>query len=375
MALLTSAGLFIKSLVNVSRVDLGINVNDVVTFGISPELNAYTPARSRALFERVEDELRATPGVSTVSAALVPVLAGSNYGSDVAVQGFKKGPDTDANARYNEISAGFFRAMGIPLLSGREFEVADVSGSPQVAIVNQAFLKKFNLGKEAVGKFMSTGGDETLDIQIVGVVADAKYSEVKQVIPPQFFFPYRQDSTLGSMIFYVRTSLDPSRLLRTLPAVLAKLDPNLPLENLKTLPQQVKENVFLDRMVSTLAAAFAALATLLAAVGLYGVLAYTVAQRTREIGVRMALGAHGGQVRGLIVRQVGRMTLVGGVVGIAGALALGKAAQSLLFGLQGNDPGVLALSTLLLAAVAFGAGYIPALRASRVHPMQALRYE
>jgi predicted permease len=375
MALLTSAGLFIKSLINVSRVDLGIKVNDVVTFGISPELNGYTPARSRALFERVEEELTATPGVTAVSVALVAVLAGNNYGSDVAVQGFKKGPDTDANARYNEISVGYFHTMGIPLLAGREFEVGDVSGSPRVALVNQAFAKKFNLGNDVVGKFMSSGGDEKLDVQIVGLVEDAKYSEVKQVIPPQFFYPYRQDSTVGSMNFYVRTSLDPSRLLRTLPAVLAKLDPNLPLENLKTLPQQVKENVFLDRMISTLAAAFAALATLLAAVGLYGVLAYTVAQRTREIGVRMALGAHGGQVRGLIVRQVGRMTLIGGVIGIAGALALGKAAQSLLFGLQGNDPVVLTLSTLLLAAVAFGAGYIPALRASRVHPMQALRYE
>jgi ABC-type antimicrobial peptide transport system permease subunit len=146
-------------------------------------------------------------------------------------------------------------------------------------------------------------------------------------------------------------------------------------EELKTMPQQVRENVFLDRMISMLAAAFAVLATLLAAVGLYGVLAYTVAQRTREIGVRMALGADGGRVRGMVLRQVGRMVLVGGVVGIGAALGLGRAARSLLFELEGHDPTVVALATALIALVAFGAGYIPALRASRVEPMQALRYE
>jgi ABC-type antimicrobial peptide transport system permease subunit len=153
------------------------------------------------------------------------------------------------------------------------------------------------------------------------------------------------------------------------------LDPDLPLENLKTLPQQVRENVFLDRMISTLSAAFAALATLLAAVGLYGVLSYTVAQRTREIGVRMALGADGGRVRMMVLRQVGLMTLIGGVIGIAGALALGKAAGSLLFGLEGHDPIVVVTAAAALTLVAFIAGYIPARRASKVNPMQALRYE
>ncbi|NOT09758.1 MAG: FtsX-like permease family protein, partial [Gemmatimonadales bacterium] len=155
----------------------------------------------------------------------------------------------------------------------------------------------------------------------------------------------------------------------------AGLDPNLPVDNLKTLPQQVRENVFLDRMISMLSAAFAALATLLAAIGLYGVLAFTVAQRTREFGVRMALGADGRRVRGMVLRQVGRMTLIGGIIGIGGALALGRAAQTLLFGLQGADPVVLGVATALLTIVALGAGYLPARRASQVHPMQAIRYE
>jgi predicted permease len=375
MALLISAGLFVRSLVNVSRVDLGLRVDHVAVFGISPELNGYTHARARALFDRVEQDLAAVPGVNGVAVTLVPVLSGSNWNTDVNVEGFKHDQDSNLSSSFNEVSAGFFGTLGIPLLAGREFTLADAGTAPKVVIVNEAFTKKFKLGRDAVGRRIATDRDSQPNIEIVGVVQNAKYSEVKQEIPPQFFTPYRQDSTIGAVNFYVRTSLEPEQILRTIPAVIAKLDPNLPVEDLKTMPQQVRENVFLDRMIGTLSSAFALLATLLAAVGLYGVLAYTVAQRTREIGVRMALGADGRRVRGMVLRQVGRMTLVGGVIGVAAALALGRAAQSLLFGLEGHDPLVVVLATLVLAAVALAAGYVPALRASRVEPMRALRYE
>jgi len=206
-------------------------------------------------------------------------------------------------------------------------------------------------------------------------VQNAKYSEVKQEVPALFFSPYRQSTRVGSINIYVRGAGDPAPMLRSVPAVVARLDPNLPIEDLKTLPQQVRENVFLDRMISTLSGAFAFLATLLAAVGLYGVLAYTVSQRTREIGLRMALGADSARIRRLILKQVGWMTLIGAVAGVAGAYYLGKAAASLLFQLQPYDPLVIVSSVVLLTLVALGAGFIPAYRASRVHPMQALRYE
>jgi ABC-type antimicrobial peptide transport system permease subunit len=265
--------------------------------------------------------------------------------------------------------------LGVQVISGREFTESDRMGSTRVVLVNEAFAKKFNLGKDAVGKFMSDEGPDSLNLQIVGLVQNAKYSDVKRDVPPLFFRPWRQDPRAGSMYFYIKTSLPPEQLLRVIPATIKRIDPGLPVEDLKTMPQQIRENIFLDRMISILSAAFAVLATLLAGVGLYGVLAYSVAQRTREIGVRMALGADGGRVRGLVMRQIGGMLLAGGIVGIAAAIGLGRAAQSLLYGLQGHDPIVFALSVALLAGIAALAGYLPARRAAQVDPMQALRYD
>jgi predicted permease len=364
----------VKSLINVSKVDLGLKIDNVVTFAISPGLNGYEPGRSLTLYQRLEQELAGLPAVTGVATARVPLLAGNNWGNDVSVEGFQKGPDTDANARYNEINPGYFRTLGVPLMSGREFTDGDVAGAPKVVIVNEAFAKKFNLGRDAVGKHMAQG-DGKLDIEIVGLVQNAKYSQVKQEVPPLFFRPYRQSERVGSNTFYVRTVSDPAQILRAIPTVVARLDPNLPVEDLKTMPQQVRENVFLDRMISTLSAAFAFVATILAAIGLYGVLAYTVSQRTREIGLRMALGADAARVRRMVLKQVAVLIAIGGVIGIGVAVLLGHFAESLLYQLKGYDPAVLSLTAVLLTVVALAAGYIPAYRASRVHPMQALRYE
>ncbi len=379
MLLLASSGFFVKSLLNVSRLDLGFKIDHVVTFGLSPDLNGYSVDRTRLFFQRLEDELRAAPGVTAVTMSNVPLLAGTNRSRGVAVQGFKAGPDTDSGSRYNRVGPGYFSALGIPLIAGREFTNADTVNSVKVALVNQTFAKKFGLGNDAVGKLMGWAPGEgyrsKLDTTIVGVVEDAKYSEVKQTVPPQFFVPYRQDEGLGGMHVYVRTSGDVAQAASAITAAVKRLDPNLPIEELETLPEQVRNNTYLDRMMTTLSAAFALLATLLAAIGLYGVLAYTVAQRTREIGLRMALGAAPDRVRGMVLRQVAIMTLVGALAGLAGALAVGKAAQSMLFQMTGADPTVLALSAVAVALVALCAGFIPAHRASRVDPMRALKYE
>jgi predicted permease len=375
MALLISAGLFLKSLVNVSRTDLGLSTEQVATFRISPMRSGYDSTRATVLYEQVEQELAAMPGVTGVSNAVVAILNGNNWGTDVRVQGYDCGPDVDCNSRYNVVGTKFLDVLGMQLLGGREFTDSDRLGGARVAMVNEAFVRKFNLGKDVIGKFMSRNGNDTLNIQIVGLVKDAAYSEVKDEIPPLFFTPWRQEARTSALTFYVRTTQRPEDVLQSVQTLLRRMAPTVPVEDLKTLPQQVKENVFLDRMISTMASAFAVLATLLAAVGLYGVLAYSVTQRTREIGVRMALGADAARVRGLVMRQMAVMTLVGSVIGIAAAFALGRAAQSQLYQLEGHDPLVFSAAVVVLALVAFGAAWLPARRAALVDPMQALRYD
>ena len=374
MALLIAAGLFVKSLSNIARVDLGLKTENVVTFGISPELSGYTQERSQALFSKIEEELATQPGVTSVSGAVVAVLAGNNWGTDVSVQGFQRGPDIDSNARFNMVGPDYFRTLGIPLLAGREFTRQDAAKSPRVAIVNEAFLRKFKLGSDAVGKMMSDEGPE-LSMQIVGVVKDAKYAQVKQAVPPLFFRPYKQMDRVSSLNFYVKTAGDPAQFVGQVRALMQRIDQNLPVEDLRTLPEQVRQNVFMDRFIGMMSTSFAVLATLLAAVGLYGVLAYTVAQRTREIGLRMALGAAPGRVRLMVLRQVGLMTLIGGVVGLLASLWISRLAEQLLFEMKGRDPLVFVAATASLALVALAAGFIPAHRASKVDPMTALRYE
>ena len=378
MALLMSAGLFLKSLWKIKRVDLGVNVERLVTFSLDPEASGYDSVRSRALFDRVEQELAAIPGAVAVASTMVPLIAGSNWNNGVKVEGYTpENSDERVSSSFNAVDAGFFRAINVDILAGREFTDADISGRPKVAIVNEAFVKRFKLGANPVGKRMAVGRADSipLDIEIVGLVRDFKYSNVKRDIPPVFFRPHRQMSGVGEMNFYVRTDGDPNAIVRAIPAVVRRVDGMLPVDGLRTMPEEIRRNTFEDRMISTLSSVFALLATLLAAVGLYGVLAYSVAQRTREIGVRMALGANAPQVRALVLRQVGLMVLVGGAIGLAGAVALGKVAQSMLYQMSGADPVVMVAAVVTLSLVALSAGYVPALRASRVDPMQALRYE
>jgi predicted permease len=378
MALLMSAGLFLKSLWKIKRADLGVRVENLVTFSVTPRQSGYDSTRTRVLFARIEEELAALPGASAVTSALVPLIAGSNWNTTIRVQGFRSdGDNAKSNASFNAVGSAHFRTIGVPLLAGREFTGADNARSPKVAIVNETFARRFGLGANPVGKRMAIGSSDTipLDIEIVGLVRDTKYSSVKAEIPAVFFTPHRQTPGVSSMYFYVRTGSYPSSMLRAMRSVVQRLDPMLPVENLRTMPEEIRINTFEDRMFTTLAGAFALLATLLASIGLYGVLAYSIAQRTREIGVRMALGADARDVRWLVLRQVGLMTAIGAVIGLAGALALGKSAQSMLYKISEADPVVMTLSVAFLALVALAAGYVPARRASRVDPIQALRYE
>jgi predicted permease len=375
-ALLSVAGLFIVSLVNVARVDLGIERDGLITFSVSPYLNGYSAAQSLALFERLEEELTGVPGVVSVSATSVPILANTNFVNNLTVEGFEAGPDADTTASFARTGTDYFRTLGIPLLAGRDFSRADRTGSPQVAIVNEAFARRFNLGANAVGRRMAlgAGGNRPLNIEIVGLVRDAPYSEVKEAPPAQFYMPYRQ-ADAGTMTFYVRTSANTRALLATVTSVLARLDGDLPIVNLRTMDEQIRDNTTRDRVLGTLSSSFAALATLLAAIGLYAVLAYGVAQRLREFGIRIALGAQRGHVRWLVLSQVMRIGAIGGVIGAGLAFGLGRVSEAMLFGVAGSNIAVIGGAVLLVLIVTLAAGTVPARRATAVNPIQMLRNE
>lgn len=372
-ALLAVAGLFIFSLVNVSRIELGIRREGLVTFGVAPYQNGYTPDQSRALFARIEDELRALPGVTSVTATTVSILSGSGSSNGLRVEGFDAGPTTDTGASYGRTSTDYFRTLGVPLIAGREFADSDTKNSPLVAVVNQAFVRKFNLGSRTIGTHFGLGtGTGPFDIEIVGLVADTKYSGVRDDVPAQFFMPYRQ-TDVGYLTFYVRGPADPRPLLGMIPPLVARLDANLPIDNFRTMDEQVWENTTRERLLSTMSAAFAGLAVVLAAIGLYAVLAYGVAQRVREFGIRIALGAKNADVRWLVLLQVGRVSVIGGVIGAVLAFAIGRAGQAMLYDVQGYSTPIVAGAVLMVLTVVVLAAIVPARRAIRVQPIEVLR--
>ncbi len=374
-ALLATAGLFVVSLVNLARSELGIQREGLVTFRLSPYLNGYSPERALALFERVEDELRGIPGVVAVTSSTMSVLASDSWNNNVTVEGFDAGQDGNTTVSVTRTSLDYFRTLGIPMLAGREFTRADGPDAPKVAIVNEAFARKFNLGSQVIGKrlAMGAGGNRPLDIQIVALVRDAKYSEVREPAPPQLAMPYRQDR-VGPLTFYARTSsADTRALVSAIPSLIARLDANLPIANLRTMDDQIWDNTARDRVLSTLSTAFAVLATVLAAIGLYAVLAYGVAQRLREFGIRIALGAKGADVRRLVLGHVTRIALIGSAVGAALAFGMGRLAGAMLIGVDGYDASVIASAAMLAVIVALLAGALPARRASAVNPIEALR--
>jgi predicted permease len=368
--LLIPTGLFLKSLVNLTHVDLGMRTDNVVGFSISPLLNGHSNEQSQALFQRAEAELAAIPGVRSVTSAMVPLITGANWGNDVTVQGRAR-TDND-HSMYNEIGPGFFGKMGIPLIAGREFTESDNLAGPHVAIVNEQFVKTFLPGRNPLGVRFSGAA---ADCEIVGIVKDSHYAEVKQAPPSLSYLPWRQDKTLGSLQFYVRSAIPVRQAVPAIRRVIANIDRELPAENLRTLDEQVQQNIRTDRIILQLASVFAALATGLAMLGLYGVMAYSVTQRTREIGIRTALGAAPSRIRVMVLRESGIILALGLIAGVPAAMLLAEYTESQLFGVQAKDVMVVAAAAVALAVTSAAASFLPARRAVRISPMEALRYE
>ena len=371
LLLLISAGLFAKSLLNLSRVDLGFRSDHLLTFSLSPKLNKYDDTRAAALYEQLLTRLTAMPGVESATASDLPAIADSNRGSNVGIEGFTPPDGMDPEANTASIEPDYFRTMGVPLIAGREFTASDTTNTPEVVIVNQAFVRKFFGGGEALGRHLKVGPKTA---EIVGVVRDTKYSNVKEA-PRTVFYTAQRQHEQQNLFFYLRTRTSPELAATAVRHEIAQLDSNLPLRDLRSMDAQIRENIFEDRIMSQLTMLFAGLATVLAAAGIYGVLAYNTARRTREIGIRMTLGATARRVRVMVLRDALWMLAAGAAFGLSAAAALTRLLASQLYGLQPSDPSIYIASTMLLAAISLLSAYLPAHGASAVDPNLALRHE
>ncbi|HEY5330382.1 MAG TPA: ABC transporter permease [Acidobacteriaceae bacterium] len=370
--LVVSAGLFAFTLSNLSSSQLGFKPDHLLMFEIAAPASRYPAPQDVALHQRIEDRLQHVPGVQSITLTGQPILADS-----MSKSGFQPvGGTPNANPGgvwNNDVGRSFFQTYNIPILYGRTFASNDTAKSPRVAVINVALAKQSYPNTNPVGKTFTMGDHN--DIQIIGVSANAKYSNLRDDPPPTFYLLYRQAKENSQMTYVVRTTLSPAAILPSLRSAVAEVDKDLPLRDVRTQIEQINATIMQERLFATLTSAFGVLALILAAIGIYGIMAYTVARRTSEIGVRMALGAHPRQVRLMVLRESGWMAIIGIAVGIGASIGLARLVRAMLYGLSPSDPATLIGTSCLLFFVALIAAYGPARRASRIDPMQALRRE
>jgi predicted permease len=363
---------------NLRALNPGFEPDRLLAFTVDPSLNGYDFPRRVALFQRLQDDIVAEPGVKDVSAAAVALMTDSNSSTTIRVEGYDAKEEEDMNPGFNYVAPGFFATLGIPLLAGRDFTDADVQGAPKVAVVNEEFARYFFKGENPVGRKIGEGGRQStnpIDITIVGLARDGKAASLRDKPRRFVYVPYTQHPGIGDLTFYVRSGLDPAGLGSRMRQLVRSADAALPITEMKTMEAQIRESLFVDRLVAALSAAFGFLATLLAGIGLYAVMSYAVAQRTREIGIRVALGAERRTVLLMVLKEVGLLAAIGVVIGLPSGYGLGRVVEAQLFGMDARDPLTYAAATAILVTAAFLAGYVPARRATRVDPIVALRYE
>jgi predicted permease len=371
--LLFGAGLFVRSLQNLQTTDTGVQLDNLVTFRLSPALSGYDNPRTVNLYNELLDRLRSTPGIKSAGHAVVSILAGDEWDSTTSVEGHQAKDGEDMQAFMNALSPGYFETMGIRLLEGRDFRSSDIVQNAKIAIVNRKFAQHFFGDKSAVGRKLGRGlGPETkLDVEIIGVVEDSLYEGPREGVRRQVFWP----GYGGSATFYVRTTEGSPSAFNIIRNEVKRLDAGMPVYDVKTVQGQLDETLLTDRLIALLSAGFGLLATLLASIGLYGVMAFIVARRRKEIGLRLALGAEPSGVLWIVMREVLILLAIGLAVGVPSAIGLGRYVSSQLYGIQPNDPWMAVATVVLLAIVSAAAGMIPATRASRIDPILALRYE
>jgi predicted permease len=372
--LLFGAGLFVRSLQNLQGTDTGIRLDNLVTFQLSPALSGYDDQRTFNFYQQLLERLRSSPGIVSAATAQVPLLAGNEWDSSMRVEDHEAKDGENMQMFMNSLSPGYFQTMHIPFLEGRDFTRLDAKRESTVAIVNRKFAEQFFPGKSAVGKRLGWGGgpQAKLNVEIIGVVENSLYEGPREGVRRQVFVPNFGN---GGVAFYVRTQAASDSVYTLIRNEVKQLDASMPVYEMKTLEGQLDETLLSDRLIATLSGAFGLLATLLASVGLYGVMAFVVARRRKELGLRLALGAARGGVLWLVMREVILLLAIGLAIGVPAAIGAGRFVSTQLYGVQPNDPWMAIATIAVLAVVSAAAGLIPARRASRIDPILALRYE
>jgi predicted permease len=373
--LLIGAGLFVRTLANLSHTPLGFRADHILLFRLNPPRTRYSDAQMMALYLNLEEKLTVIPGVRSVSMSNIAIIGDGHSGSTFHVSG--RPVETEAvRVQTNHVGANFFHTMGIPILQGRGFDVHDTASSPKVAVVNRALARQFFPNENPIGHTFEADADEaTAPIEIVGIAADTRYANLRSETPPTFYLPYSQAQRLGRMVVEIHTQAEPGSILSQARTVVASIDRDLPLIDVRTMKEQIQATMSGERIFAQLTSGFGILALVLACIGIYGIMAYTVARRTGEIGIRMALGAQAGQVLRMVLREASWMAVAGVMLGLACALWLARFLSSMLYGLMPWDPLTLTGAAALLLTIAVLAAIGPARRASRVDPIRALRHQ
>jgi len=377
LLLLIGAGLFVQSLRNLKTLNPGFDIKNVLAFDVNPTLSRYDTKWTTDYYRRLYQTLSTLPGIESHTFAVVPVLENNEWDNWVTIEGYSPKPDERPDPHMQFCSPGFFKTLRIPVQLGRDFDERDDGGAPKVGIVNQKFVRRYFGDANPLGRHIGMGIDPgtKTDIQIVGVVGDTKYESMRDEIPYEFYIPASQHQGANGGTVYVRAQADPTRLFNAVRAAMQSVDAGVPTYDMRTLDHQMEVSLLTERLLASLSTVFGCIATLLAALGLYGVMAFMVARRTREIGIRMALGAGQDSVVWMVLRETLTLAGIGMAIGLAGASALTRLVQTQLFGIQPTDLLTMAAASLGIAAVTVLAGYIPARRATAIDPMQALRWE
>ena len=373
--LLVGAGLFTRTLVNLSHTPLGFQADHILLFRLNPPRARYGNAQTLALYRQLEEKFAAIPGVRSVSLSNIAIIGDGHSGSTFHVSGSPVQKDAP-RVQMNDVGADFFHTMGIPIQQGRGFTAHDTASSPRVAVINRALARKYFPNQNSIGRtFEADAEDVEGPVQIVGIAADTRYADLRSETPPTFYLPYGQGSEFGKVVFELRTAAEPGSVLPLVRATVESLDRDLPLIDVSTMDEQVKSTLSDERTFAQLTAGFSVLALVLASIGIYGIMAYTVARRTSEIGLRIALGAHTSQILGRVLREALWMAVLGIAVGVGVALWLTRFIDAMLYGLKAADPLTLAGTAAVLIFISLMAAFAPARRASRVDPIRALRHE